>query len=63
MSYQEAAVFAQSWGLVLLVTFFLSAVLYALWPRNRDKFERGGTSAASKRRGRFVSPNAYCESP
>lgn len=40
MSYAEASQLAQTWGLVLLAVLFLGAVIYALWPGNRDKFKR-----------------------
>jgi len=40
MSYQAIVHFAQTWGLALLVGGFLVAVIYALWPGNREKFKR-----------------------
>jgi len=40
MTYEQAAHFAQTWGLVLLAACFGAAVLYALWPGNREKFNR-----------------------
>lgn len=40
MNYHDFAEFARSWGLVYLVAVFAAAVLYALWPGNRSKFER-----------------------
>ena len=40
ISYEQATHFAQTWGLALLTLLFLGAVVYALWPGNRDKFER-----------------------
>ncbi len=40
MSYAAAAQFAQTWGLVFLILLFVAAVVYALWPGNRRKFER-----------------------
>ena len=40
MTYQDVALFAQTWGLVILVVFFAVALTYALWPGNRDKFHR-----------------------
>lgn len=40
MSYEQASHLAQTWGLVLLALCFGAAVLYALWPGNRSKFER-----------------------
>lgn len=40
MSYEQATHFAQTWGLVLLAGGFAAAIAYALWPRNRETFER-----------------------
>ncbi|MEQ8814093.1 MAG: cbb3-type cytochrome c oxidase subunit 3 [Thalassobaculum sp.] len=40
MSYHDVSVFAQSWGLVFLVTLFTAACAYALWPGNRARFEK-----------------------
>ncbi len=39
MTYQEASEFARVWGLVFLVAMFVGAVIYALWPSNRRRFE------------------------
>ncbi|WP_374763279.1 cbb3-type cytochrome oxidase subunit 3 [Yunchengibacter salinarum] len=38
--YADLIYFAETWGLVFLVALFLVAVVYALWPRNRDMFDR-----------------------
>lgn len=40
MDYHDLAQFARSWGLVYLFALFIGVVVYALWPRNREKFER-----------------------
>ena len=40
MDYAQASHLAQTWGLVLLAVLFAGAVIYALWPGNRDKFKR-----------------------
>lgn len=40
MTYEQAAHVAQTWGLVLLAGCFAVAVLYALWPGNKEKFNR-----------------------
>lgn len=40
MSYETVSHFAQTWGLVFLVVVFAAALAYALWPGNRDRFER-----------------------
>lgn len=39
MSYQTASEFARSWGLVFLMIMFAAAVVYAMWPSNRTRFE------------------------
>ncbi len=44
MSHQEVANFAESWGLLFLFSMFAVAVIYALWPANKEKF----TEAASR---------------
>ncbi|GLQ05983.1 cbb3-type cytochrome c oxidase subunit 3 [Sneathiella chinensis] len=38
MSYQEVSAFAQTYGLLYLFGLFVIVVAYALWPRNKDKF-------------------------
>ncbi len=40
MSLDEAAHYAQTGGLVLLALCFVTAVIYALWPSNRDRFRK-----------------------
>jgi cytochrome c oxidase cbb3-type subunit IV len=40
MSYEQATHLAQTWGLVLLAVLFAGAVIYALWPGNREKFKK-----------------------
>ena len=39
VTFEDAAVFANTWGLILLVVCFTAAVVYALWPANRKTFE------------------------
>jgi len=39
MSYADLAEFARSWGLVYLVVLFACIVAWALWPRNKSKFD------------------------
>jgi cytochrome c oxidase cbb3-type subunit IV len=36
--YEKLSSFAQTWGLGLFVVMFLVALVYALWPANREKF-------------------------
>ena len=40
MSYTDLAAFAKTWGLVYLVIMFAVVLVYALWPRNKEKFDR-----------------------
>lgn len=40
MDYRAFSEFAGTWGLVFLVAMFAVALIYALWPGNRDKFSR-----------------------
>lgn len=39
MTFEQATHFAESWGLMLLAALFAGAVIYALWPANREKFD------------------------
>lgn len=39
MDYQVLAQFSETWGLLLLVIIFLTAVAWALWPSNKARFE------------------------
>jgi cytochrome c oxidase cbb3-type subunit IV len=38
-TYSALAEFAQTWGLLLFIAAFAVAVLYALWPSNKKKFD------------------------
>lgn len=40
MTYQDLIYFAETWGLIILATMFASAIVYAFWPGNREKFDR-----------------------
>lgn len=40
MTHADVSAFAQTWGLVFLVAMFTVAVVYALWPKNKAKFDR-----------------------
>lgn len=44
LGHDTLAAFAKSWGLFYLMGLFLAAVVYALWPRNRARFERARNS-------------------
>jgi cytochrome c oxidase cbb3-type subunit 4 len=39
MTYENLASFAQTWGLVYAMALFAGGVIYALWPRNRARFD------------------------
>lgn len=38
MTYEHAAAFAQTSGLIYFVGIFLTVCAYAFWPRNRARF-------------------------
>jgi cytochrome c oxidase cbb3-type subunit 4 len=40
MDYDTLATFSRSWGTVYLMLVFFALCVYALWPRNKDKFDR-----------------------
>jgi len=40
LTYETVARFAQQGGLVYFGVIFAAGVLYALWPKNRDAFQR-----------------------
>lgn len=42
--YESLANFAQSWGLVGFVLFFIGVIAYAVWPKNKDKFNAAARS-------------------
>lgn len=35
---------SKSYGLIYMMLIFAAAVVYALWPGNREKFQRAATS-------------------
>ncbi|MEH6526680.1 MAG: cbb3-type cytochrome c oxidase subunit 3 [Sneathiella sp.] len=39
MDYNSVSAFSQSYGLLYLFGMFLIVVGYALWPRNKEKFD------------------------
>lgn len=39
MNYETVAHFSETWGLVFLFVVFAAAVAYALWPKNKDRFD------------------------
>ena len=38
MNYDAVSQFTQTWGLIYFVVLFAGVLVYALWPRNRDRF-------------------------
>jgi cytochrome c oxidase cbb3-type subunit 4 len=39
MSYEQISYFSQTYGLVFLVILFAAAIGYALWPKNKARFD------------------------
>ncbi|HEX2552426.1 MAG TPA: cbb3-type cytochrome c oxidase subunit 3 [Microvirga sp.] len=39
MTYQTLAAFAQTGGLLYFVGMFAAVIAYALWPKNRTRFD------------------------
>lgn len=39
MTYESAAAFAQTSGLLYFVGMFAAVAVYAFWPRNRARFD------------------------
>jgi cytochrome c oxidase cbb3-type subunit 4 len=37
--YETLAKFAQTWGLVYFVILFAIVLAYALWPKNKERFD------------------------
>ncbi len=42
--YETLASFAQSWGLIAFMAFFAGVIAYAVWPKNRAKFNAAAHS-------------------
>jgi cytochrome c oxidase cbb3-type subunit 4 len=40
MTYQDVLYVSETYGLVYLVVMFAGVLAYALWPRNKKKFDR-----------------------
>ena len=40
MTYESIAHYANVGGMIFFIVLFAGVVAYALWPGNRDKFER-----------------------
>ena len=41
MTYDTIATYSQVISLLLFIAMFVAVVAYALWPRNRKRFEEG----------------------
>ncbi len=39
MTYEEVVAFSQTYGLLYLVGLFAVVLVYALWPKNKEKFD------------------------
>ena len=48
MDHQTLVGFAKSWGLFYLIGLTIAVLVYALWPRNRKKFDRAKKSIFDK---------------
>ncbi|NKB56858.1 MAG: CcoQ/FixQ family Cbb3-type cytochrome c oxidase assembly chaperone [Alphaproteobacteria bacterium] len=44
MTYETATSFAQIWGMFFFIIVFGAVLVYALWPSNREKFDRAARS-------------------
>ncbi len=40
MDYENFAGFARTYGLIYLTLLFVAVLAYAMWPRNKEKFDR-----------------------
>ncbi|MFC4272883.1 CcoQ/FixQ family Cbb3-type cytochrome c oxidase assembly chaperone [Sneathiella chungangensis] len=40
MDYHSVSTFAQSYGLLYLFGLFILVLIYALWPKNKEKFDK-----------------------
>jgi cytochrome c oxidase cbb3-type subunit 4 len=45
LSYEAVARWSQVTTLILFITLFAAVVMYAFWPKNRDKLERAQRTA------------------
>lgn len=42
--YEILSSFAQTWGLLFFVVMFGTALVYALWPKNQNRFDRAASA-------------------
>ena len=40
MTLEQSMHLAQVWGLIVLASMFAIAVVYAMWPTNKERFDR-----------------------
>jgi cytochrome c oxidase cbb3-type subunit 4 len=45
MTYDQVAQFVTQWGSVYFVLMFAVVLVYALWPKNKDKFAKAARTA------------------
>jgi cytochrome c oxidase cbb3-type subunit 4 len=43
ITYEAAAAFAQTWGLIYFVLLFACVLAYALWPSNGKRFDEAAS--------------------
>ncbi len=48
MDHESIVAFAKSWGLFYLIALAIGALIYALWPSNRKRFDRAKKSILDK---------------
>ena len=44
IDHLSVVAFAKSWGLFYLIALSIGVMVYALWPSNRNRFDRAGSS-------------------
>lgn len=56
LSYETVARFAQQGGTVFFVLMFIASLIYALWPRNAEKFKRLAALSLDDSEDHHVAP-------
>jgi cytochrome c oxidase cbb3-type subunit 4 len=46
--YEILSSFAQTWGLMLFIVLFGGALVYALWPKNQNRFDVAASTPLSE---------------
>ncbi len=64
-TYEALAAFARSAGTLYCFAFFLGVLVYALWPSNREKFNKAARcrSARTERMANYGQPRSSTRSP